>query len=95
MAGILDVFDKVTVLNDFAEILEKTDVIDFFVDIKNKGIRVEIGSEQLIPKTELFAFAEQVKSVYGLIDLEIKVKYRGVEFSEKYYRNLLVSLFKK
>ncbi len=95
MAGILDVFDKVTVLNDFAEVLENTEVIDFFVDIKNKGIRVEIGSEQLISKTELFAFSEQVKSVYGLSDLEIKVKYKSLEFSEKYYRNLLVSLFKK
>ncbi len=95
MAGILDVFDKATVMNDLAELLEKTEVIDFFVDIKNRSIRVELLSEKLIPSPELFEFSEQVKNIYSLENLEIKVKYKSMEFSDGYYRNLLVSLFKK
>ncbi len=95
MAGILDVFDKVTVMNKFAETLEKTEILDFFVDIKNKTIRVELGSEQLIQKAELYEFSEQAKNVYSLDCLDIKIKYKNMEFSDKYFRNLLISLFKK
>ncbi|MBE7023112.1 MAG: PolC-type DNA polymerase III [Ruminococcaceae bacterium] len=95
MAGILDVFDKVTVMQKLAATLEKAEVIDFLVDVKNKSIKVELGSDEIIPRPELFAFSDQVKEVYNLEDLEIKIKYKNIEFSEKYYRNLLVGLFKK
>ena len=95
MAGILDVFDKVTVIQKLAAVLEKAEVIDFLVDVKNKSIKVELGLDEIIPRPELFAFSDQVKDVYNLQELEIKVKYNNIEFSEKYYRNLLVGLFKK
>ena len=95
MAGILDVFDKVTVLESLASVLEKTEVLDFFVDVKGMGVRVELLSETLIPKFELFDFADRTEKIYGLKNLDIKIKYKNIEFSDEYYRNLLVSLFKK
>ncbi len=95
MAGILDVFDKVTVLESFAETLEKAEVLDFFVDVKEKSIRVELLSEELISKPELYDFLDRTKDIYGLKELEIKIKYKNPEFSDEYYRNLLFSLFRK
>ncbi len=95
MAGVLDVFDKVTVMNDFAELLKRAEVLDFLVDLEERSVRVELLSEKLIPNQELFEFSEQTRGVYGLDNLEIRVKYKNIEFSEEYYRNLLISVFKK
>ena len=95
MSGLLDVFDKVTVLEPLAKKLEKLEVLDFVVDIRSKSVRVVLGADKLVEKPELFGFFEQVKSVYSLDDVEVKIKYTGVGFSEVYYRNLLVSLFRK
>lgn len=95
MSGILDVFDKVTVLESFAQRLEKTEVLDFVVDIKNKYVKTVILSKELISKADLFDYIEQVKQVYDLDSVDIKIKYSSVTFSEEYYRNLLVSLFRR
>ncbi|MBR5615009.1 MAG: PolC-type DNA polymerase III [Clostridia bacterium] len=100
MAGILDVFDKVTVLEPFAQTLEGAEVLDFFVDVKNKYIRVDLKSKTLISSAELFEFSDNVKNIYGLDDIDIRVKYvwegsGSFEFSDQYYRNLLYTLFRK
>ncbi len=95
MSGILDIFDKVTVVEPFASLLEKTEVLDFFVDIKGMSVRVELTADALIPKPDLYEFADRAEKTYGLKNLDIKIKYRGIEFSEEYYRHLLVSLFRK
>lgn len=95
MAGILDVFDKVTVMDPFASALEKAEVLDFFVDVKGMGVRVELESEVLISKPDLYEFCDRVQKTYGLKALDVKIKYKGIEFSDEYYRNLLVSLFRK
>ena len=95
LSKILEVFDKVTVLEPFAKILDKTEIIDFVVDVGKKSASVTIECDFLISKPELFDFAEQVKTVYSLEDVEIKVRYKEIEFSKEYYKGLLFSLFKK
>ncbi len=95
MSGILDVFDKVTVLDNFARVLEKTEILDFVVDIKNKSVKTVLSAKEIIQKADLFDFCEQVKGIYDLDDLSVKVKYKNVRFSDEYYRNLLVSLFRR
>ncbi len=98
MAGILDVFDKVTVLDPFARQLEAAEVMDFFVDVKNKSVRVDLKAEALVDSAELFEFSENVKRIYDLEKVDIRIKYvweghTDFEFSDKYYRNLLYTLF--
>ena len=95
MAGILDVFDKVTVTEPFASVLEKAEVLDFCVDVKGMQASVELLSEELISKTDLFDFAGHCEKTYGLANLDIKIKYKNIQFSDEYYRNLLLSLFRK
>ena len=95
MSGLLDIFDKVTVLEPLAKKLERLEVLDFVVDIKSKSVRIVLGADTLVEKPELVGFVEQIKSVYSLDDVDVKIKYRSLGFSEEYYRNLLVSLFRK
>ncbi|MBQ9737653.1 MAG: PolC-type DNA polymerase III, partial [Clostridia bacterium] len=95
MAGILDVFDKVTVTEPFASVLEKAEVLDFCVDVKGMRASVELLSEELLSKADLFDFVGHCEKTYGLANLDIKIKYRGIQFSDEYYRNLLLSLFRK
>ena len=94
MADILDVFDKVVVLNDLACKLESCEVLDFVVDIKKKSVRVELLSPELISNNDLFDFEEQAKNIYDLLDIEIKIKYKNLVFSDEYYRNMLIRLFR-
>ncbi len=95
MSGILDVFDKVTVVEPFASLIDSAEVLDFVVDIHGMGVRVELKSNKLIPKPDLYEFSDRVEKTYGLSNLEIKIKYSNIEFSDEYYRHLLVSLFRK
>jgi len=95
LSKILEVFDKVTVLEPFASLLEKTEILDFVVDVNKKSVTAVIESREIVSKVEFFDFAEQVKEVYCLNDIEIKIKYKDFCFSAEYYKNLLVSLFKK
>lgn len=95
MAGVLDVFDKVTVMEGFARVLDKTEVLSSRIELKNNTVTMEISSPELIPQPEFDDFAEQVKACYNLSGLDIKIKYKDVEFSDAYYRNLLFSLFKR
>ncbi len=95
MAGILDVFDKVTVAEPFATLMDKAEVLDFCVDVKGMSVRVELTSDTLVPKPDLYEFSDRAAKTYGLKSLEIKIKYKNLEFSEEYYRHLLVSLFHK
>ena len=82
MSGMLDIFDKVTVLEPLAKKLEKLEVLDFVVDIKSKSVKIVLGADTLVEKPELFGFIEQVKSVYSLDDVDVKIKYNVVGFSE-------------
>ncbi len=95
MSGILDIFDKVTVTEPFASLLESAEVLDFFVDIKGMCVRVELMCDTLVSKPDLYEFSDRAAKTYGLKELEIKIKYINLEFSEEYYRHLLVSLFRK
>lgn len=91
----MDVFDKVTVMNDFACKLENCEILNFRVDMNSKSVDVELSSPELISKVDLYEFIDQTKHVYSLDDLDIKIKYHDMEFSDEYFRNLLVSLFRK
>lgn len=91
----MDVFDKVTVMEDFARVLDECKILNFNVDMNDKKVTAEISSPQLILNTNLCDFIEQVKLVYDLNELEIKVKYPNIEFSDRYYRNMLMELFQK
>ena len=95
MAGVLDIFDKVTVLEPLASLLEETEVLDFVVDLKEKKVKIDIISPDLIPSPELYDFCGRCEKTYGLDVVEIRVKYKPFEPDDAYFRNLLYTLFRK
>jgi len=95
LTGILDVFDKVTVLESFAKQLEKTEIINFDVNIDAKSVVVNLKSGELLSKADLHTFIDCVKNTYALDNLEINLKYDGVSFSDEYYQELLYSIFRQ
>lgn len=95
MAGILDVFDRVTVLGGLAEQLESCKVLNMNVSLENREVEAELESCELINQAELYDFKIQVQQVYELKSFNIKIKYNGVSFSDEYYRNVLWQLFHK
>ena len=95
MTGILDVFDKISVFEDFASELEKTEILDFNVDMNKNSVTVSLGADFLIDKKKLSEYINQVKYTYSLSELEINIKYKNIEFSDEYYKGLLETLFSK
>ena len=76
----MDVFDRVTVMDDFAKKLKGCEILDFVVDVGKKRIDAVIESKVLIDFSELSDFIVQAASVYGLENIEIKVKYKNYSF---------------
>lgn len=95
MAGILDVFDKVSVPESFAKVLDKTEILDFNVNLDKKEISVDLKADFLIGKPALYTFADTVKENYGLNGIDINIKYENVGFTDDYYRSVLYTLFRK
>ena len=95
MTGILDVFDKISVFEDFASELERTEILDFNVDMNKNSVTVSLGADFLIDKKKLSEYINQVKYTYSLSELEINIKYKNIEFSDEYYKGLLETLFSK
>lgn len=94
--SILDIFSAVSVTEEFAKQLERSEISRIDLDIDKKSVRAYIEPESLIDKEELFSFVDMAKRVYGLNDMEIHLSYNGrVEFNSEYYNGLLYSLFQK
>ncbi len=88
-ANILDVFDRMTVVEDFALDLEQAEILDFQVNMDNKSIDLVLRAPALISKEDLFAFAESVRRTYGLRKFEIGMRYDESLFSPAYCADVL------
>ena len=95
MAGILEVFDKVTVLEPFASVLENAEILDFNVNMDQKSVTVDLKTNTLINKTELFAFCDSICATYCLNNADINIKYENLSFSDEYYQELLCTIFRQ
>ncbi len=95
MANLLDLFDKVTVLESFAKVLEAAEIVKADLDVKNNRVSVVLKSVSLIEEEQLFGFIEQAKNQYSLENLEVEINYDGVEFDEDYGENLVKTLCRK
>ena len=89
MANLLDLFDKVSVLESFAKVLEGAEIINADLNVKNNQVSVKLKSSSLIDEEQLFGFIEQAKNKYALNILEVEITYDGVEFDKAYGENLI------
>nr|QGT51178.1 DNA polymerase III PolC-type [uncultured Firmicutes bacterium] len=87
--SVLDVFDKMTVVEDFARSLERAEILNCQVNMENKTIDVVLRAPELLSKEDLFSFADGVKHTYGLKAFEIETRYDKSVFSPAYCADVL------
>lgn len=69
--GILDLFDKVTVKEPLATMLENCTIEKCRLDMSANRAEVVLGSGGPLPRGEVLGFAQDVASVYRLDDIDI------------------------
>lgn len=87
--GILELFDKVSVTEAFAKLLEKTSLEGCKLYIEENRAEVKLKSSEFIDRFELFKYKEAVKKIYNLLDLTIYVIYRGLKPTYEYFKGLI------
>ena len=86
---ILDIFDRVTVLENYASLLSSYEIVSCNIDTNYNSIKLYLKGQNLLPIPETKAFINMTKQSYGLNDFEIFVKYPGLDFSDQYFSYLL------
>ncbi len=89
MTGILELFDKVMVMEDFALSLEQTVMTDCRLYVDENRIELELTSPVLLDRTELLQYRDAVVSVYHMKRLDIRVKYPDLSLNTAYFEGLL------
>ena len=86
---IQDIFDRVTVLENYASLLSSFEIVSCNIDTNYNNIKLYLKGQNLLPIPETKAFINMTKQSYGLNDFEIFVKYPGLDFSDQYFSYLL------
>lgn len=87
--GILELFDKVSVTEAFAKLLENTSLEGCKLYIEENRAEVKLKSSEFIDRFELFKYKEAVKKIYNLLDLTIYVIYSGLKPTYEYFKGLI------
>ena len=87
--GILDLFDKVTVLEDFAKALEKGTLINCNLYMEENKVEIELSLPEFLDRGELLQYRQSVCKVYGLNELIINLKYDGLTPDTTYFKELI------
>ncbi len=89
MNTILELFDKVTVLESLAQKLEQTKIEETRLYLEENRIELTLSSPVFFDRGELLEYRDAVKSVYHLSDLTLSVRYPGLTPDSDYLNGLL------
>ncbi len=89
MSGILELFDKVTVLEGFAVKLEQTALVRCDLFMKENRVEIELSSPVYLPAAELLEYRDSVKGAYGIETVDIRVNYPDYTPNLEYFKDLL------
>ena len=87
--GILELFDKVTVMEAFAQSLEKTTIQNCKLYMDENRAELELSSATLIDRMQLLQYKAAIREIYNLKELDIKVSYQDIEPDNAYINGLL------
>ena len=87
--GVLDLFDRVTVLEGFAQKLEKTEIKECRVDISANRVELVLACDTPLPRLEVLDYAESVRQVYNLADMDISFYSPDFEPNDDYISDLI------
>ncbi len=89
--SVLDIFDKVTVMENYAVRLSSCKILSCNIDTSSNQITLYLEGDKLLPVADTKQFIDMTKKSYGLNEFEIFVKYPECVFSEDYFSYLLDS----
>jgi len=89
MSGILELFDKVTVLEGFAVKLEQTELVRCDLFMEENRVELELSAMTYLPAQELLEYRESIKATYGIGQVDISVTYPEYEPDIAYFQDLL------
>ncbi|MBO5136338.1 MAG: PolC-type DNA polymerase III [Clostridia bacterium] len=95
MANLLEVFDRVTVLEDFARKIEQAKLKNVELSAKKLTAEIYLESEVLFKKQDLFGFCKQIKDVYKLSDVKVFLEYKNLDFSQEYFNEVIFETIEK
>lgn len=91
--SILDIFDKVSVMETYAETLEQYKILSCNIDTNKKSIDLYLEGNGYLPINETRNFVTMTKERYDLNKFEIFVKYPNFPISDDYIK-YLIEVFK-
>ena len=89
MSNILDLFDRVTVLEAFAQALEQTKIESSQLFLNENRIELTLSSPVFLDRVELLSYRDAVKNLYHLSEVTLTVRYPGLTPDEGYLRGLI------
>ena len=89
--GILDLFDRVTVMEDFARALEKTTIEDCRVFIDENRLEIRLLSPVLLDRVELLQYRDAIRGIYHIKTVDLTLKYTGITADLSYFEGLLAA----
>ncbi|MBQ2614818.1 MAG: PolC-type DNA polymerase III [Clostridia bacterium] len=89
MNGILELFDKVTVLEEFAQKLEQTTLEKCDLFLEENRVELELASDVYLPSAPLEEYRQTVMNTYGLKEIALKVHYQDFQPEDGYFQDLM------
>ena len=89
--GILDLFDRVTVMEDFARALEKTTLENCRVFIDENRLEIRLLSPVLLDRVELLQYRDAIRGIYHIKTVDLALKYTGITADLSYFEGLLAA----
>ena len=93
--GILDLFDKVTVTEAFAQTLEKTVLNRCDLYLQENRAEIELSASVFLDRRELFAYGQAAEKVYHLKKLDFCLRYPGLAPTKAYFEDLLAAFLQE
>lgn len=86
---VLDIFDKVCVMEDYARKLDRYKILGCDVNTGEKAIDLYLEGSELLPIGETRGFIDMTKEKYSLDRFDIFVKYPGLSPTKEYIEYLI------
>ncbi len=95
MSGILELFDKVTVLESLAEKLEKTTLTQCNLFLEQNRAELALTSPVYIPPMELLEYRDSIRATYAIGEVVIRMQYPDYTPDNRYFQDLIDRFLKE
>lgn len=88
-AGILELFDKVSTTEAFAQLMEGTSLEKCNLYLEENRVEIVLGADKFIDRFDIMNYTEEASRIYKLAELDIKIKYKEIKPNTEYFSSLL------